>query len=131
MDGVHLLVAGKRGNPGRTSVTEHANAEGRAANPLLNVRRRAARSQGSAVTPEKAALLADLSVAAAAFQAARRALDDAVERARGAGASWSEVGQVVGMTRQGAFQRFGAVRSPNDKPDLGKSGHARPPRARS
>jgi hypothetical protein len=68
------------------------------------------------VTPDKAALLAELSVAAATFQAARRALDDAVERARGAGASWSEIGQVVGMTRQGAFQRFGTVRSGRDGP---------------
>lgn len=112
-------------------MTEHANTEGRAANPPLTVRRRAARSQGSAVTPDKEALLAELSVATAAFQSARRALDDAVERARAAGASWSEVGQVVGMTRQGAFQRFGPVRSRHDGPGLGKGGHARPPRAPS
>jgi hypothetical protein len=83
------------------------------------------------VKPDKVALLAELSVAAAAFQAARRALDDAVERARGAGASWSEVGQVLGMTRQGAFQRFGTVRSRHDGPGLGKGGHARPPNAPS
>lgn len=83
------------------------------------------------MTPDKVALLAELSVAAAAFQAARRALDDAVERARGAGASWSEVGQVLGMTRQGAFQRFGTVRSGHDGPGLGKRGQPRPPDAPS
>jgi len=35
------------------------------------------------------------------------ALQQAVDRARGAGHSWREIGDVLGTTRQAAFQRFG------------------------
>lgn len=39
--------------------------------------------------------------------AAESALQLAVDRARAAGHSWREVGEVLGTTRQAAFQRFG------------------------
>lgn len=78
--------------------------------------------------PDKLVVLAELSVAAAAFDAARRSLADEVERARHAGASWSEIGQALGMTRQGAFQRFGTVRQGHHEPGL-EGGHGRPPSA--
>jgi Protein of unknown function (DUF3887) len=39
--------------------------------------------------------------------AANEALQDAVDRAREAGRSWREIGEVLGTTRQAAFQRFG------------------------
>jgi Protein of unknown function (DUF3887) len=39
--------------------------------------------------------------------AAGEALQQAVDRARAAGHSWREIGDVVGTTRQAAFQRFG------------------------
>jgi hypothetical protein len=39
------------------------------------------------------------------------ALRAAVDRARAAGQSWSRIGDVLGTTRQAAFQRFG-------RPDL-------------
>ncbi len=35
------------------------------------------------------------------------ALRTAVDRARAAGHSWSSIGDVLGTTRQAAFQRFG------------------------
>ena len=35
------------------------------------------------------------------------ALQAAVDLARGAGVSWSEIGDVLGTSRQAAFQRFG------------------------
>ena len=35
------------------------------------------------------------------------ALQEAVDRARAAGHSWREIGDVLGTTRQAAFQRFG------------------------
>ncbi len=38
--------------------------------------------------------------------AANEALQDAVDRARDAGHSWREIGEVLGTTRQAAFQRF-------------------------
>jgi hypothetical protein len=39
--------------------------------------------------------------------AAEAALQTAVDRARAAGQSWREIGDVLGTTRQAAFQRFG------------------------
>jgi hypothetical protein len=39
--------------------------------------------------------------------AANEALQGAVDRARDAGHSWREIGEVLGPTRQAAFQRFG------------------------
>lgn len=39
--------------------------------------------------------------------AASEALQAAVDRARDAGHSWREIGEVLGTTRQAAFQRFG------------------------
>ena len=36
------------------------------------------------------------------------ALRTSVDRARAAGHSWSRIGEVLGTTRQAAFQRFGA-----------------------
>jgi hypothetical protein len=39
--------------------------------------------------------------------AAEAALQEAVDRARTAGQSWREIGDVLGTTRQAAFQRFG------------------------
>ena len=80
--------------------------------------------------PDKLAILGELSVAAATIDTARRSLSDAVERARHAGASWSEIGQALGMTRQGAFQRFGALRPRHDGPEP-EGGDARPPSAPS
>jgi hypothetical protein len=43
----------------------------------------------------------DLSAAAGA------ALQAAIDRARGAGCSWRDIGEVLGTSRQAAFQRFG------------------------
>jgi hypothetical protein len=55
--------------------------------------------------------------AIALVRGAARAVDDgmqrAVQRARQAGHTWAEVGQVLGTTRQAAFQRFGR---PADSP---------------
>jgi hypothetical protein len=39
--------------------------------------------------------------------ATSEALQEAVDRARAAGHSWREIGDVLGTTRQAAFQRFG------------------------
>lgn len=67
------------------------------------------------------AALADLEAAAAAAQrravsnvndaatahaATARALDEAVQRARAAGASWAAIGQAARMTRQSAHERW-------------------------
>lgn len=39
---------------------------------------------------------------------AERVLDDAVQQARQQGVTWQAIGDVLGMTRQGAVKRFAA-----------------------
>lgn len=56
---------------------------------------------------EKGRLLKRVGTAAAAFEAARTVLHQAVHAAVDQGASWSEIGRVLGVSRQAAFQRFG------------------------
>jgi hypothetical protein len=53
--------------------------------------------------PELAALVD----AARALAVAEQAVVDAVTRARAAGASWAHIGDALGLTRQGAQQRWG------------------------
>lgn len=48
-----------------------------------------------------------VAVAATASDAAHHAVHEAVGRARSAGLSWSEIGQILGISRQAAYQRFG------------------------
>jgi hypothetical protein len=48
----------------------------------------------------------DVGTAAAEHQDARAKLDQAVNAARAAGASWTEIGRAAGMTRQNARQRW-------------------------
>lgn len=40
----------------------------------------------------------------------RKNLDDSVARARARGVSWTELGRVLGISRQGAQRRFGRKR---------------------
>ena len=53
--------------------------------------------------------LARIVVAQMRLRAAERALDKAVMAARDAGLSWQAIGNVLGMTRQGANKRFHAA----------------------
>jgi hypothetical protein len=55
--------------------------------------------------------------------AADAALRAAVDRARAAGQSWSRIGNVLGTTRQAAFQRFGRPDLPGaSRPEPGLGG---------
>lgn len=47
-----------------------------------------------------------------ALHLAERHLTDAVHGARGGGASWAAIGEVLGVSRQAAFKRFGTPRDP-------------------
>jgi hypothetical protein len=51
--------------------------------------------------------LAAMAAARELSAATGEALQEAVDRARAAGHSWREIGDVLGTTRQAAFQRFG------------------------
>ena len=59
---------------------------------------------------QKRRLLEKVARASAAFEAARVALHKAVHAALDRGASWAEIGAVLGVSRQAAFQRFGPKR---------------------
>ncbi len=50
--------------------------------------------------------------AAAQLARSREQLQEAIDRARADGASWAEVGRVLGTSRQAAFKRFGRPRDP-------------------
>ena len=53
--------------------------------------------------------LAKIAVAQIHLRAAERELDEAVMDARDVGLSWQAIGDVLGMTRQGANKRFHAA----------------------
>lgn len=57
--------------------------------------------------PEKVERLDVLARSVAAFEAARIALEDAVRAALAHGATWSEIGGLLGISRQAAFHRYG------------------------
>jgi hypothetical protein len=58
-------------------------------------------------SPDRTNLLSVVNGASTAFEAARIALRDAVHAALDGGATWSDIGDVLGVSRQAAFQRFG------------------------
>ena len=53
--------------------------------------------------------LAKIAVARIRLRAAERELDEAVMAARDVGLPWQTIGDVLGMTRQGANKRFHAA----------------------
>ncbi len=55
----------------------------------------------------KADVATVVTVAITASYAAHDAVHEAVDRARHAGLSWSEIGRILGISRQAAYQRFG------------------------
>jgi hypothetical protein len=52
--------------------------------------------------------------------AANAALHDAIDRARAAGCSWRDIGEVLGTSRQAAFQRFGHPVDPRTGEPMGR-----------
>lgn len=63
--------------------------------------------------PDKSSLLMMVADASAELTNAREALQRAVRNALDGGATWSEVGAVLGVSRQAAFQRFGPKEAPS------------------
>jgi hypothetical protein len=58
-------------------------------------------------SPDNSSLIAKIAVASAALDDAREVLHRAVREALDDGVTWSDVGDVLGVSRQAAFQRFG------------------------
>ena len=69
---------------------------------------------------EPASPLAGLAAAREQSAAAAAALQAAVDRARAAGHSWREIGDVLQTTRQAAFQRFGRPIDPRTNKPMSK-----------
>lgn len=74
--------------------------------------------------------LALVAMAASLHAAAGQTLRHAVDRARTAGRTWQEIGDILGVTRQAAFQRFGHPIDPRSGQPMseairpGAAGHA-------
>jgi hypothetical protein len=82
------------------------------ADPVVaRIQRAAGRLVAELSHPATASPLEALAAARELSGATDAALRAAVDRARSAGQSWSRIGDVLGTTRQAAFQRFG-------RPDL-------------
>ncbi|NEK85089.1 hypothetical protein GCU60_04830 [Blastococcus saxobsidens] len=67
--------------------------------------------QGRPTTGDEAGL-DDVAIAQQRLEQARADLQAAVARAHASGHTWSELGRVLGITRQAAFKRFGSPRDP-------------------
>jgi hypothetical protein len=79
-----------------------------AADPLASrVRDAAGRLAGELAGAGAGSPLAAMAAARELSAATGEALQEAVDRARAVGHSWREIGDVLGTTRQAAFQRFG------------------------
>jgi hypothetical protein len=70
-------------------------------------KRRSAVGKGMTPRPVPGAALARLDQAASASREADSILTDAALATRRAGASWAQIGQAAGITRQAAQQRWG------------------------
>ena len=78
------------------------------ADPVAStVRETAGRLAEELTRPGAGSPLAAMTAAQELSSAADAALQAAVDRARAAGHSWKRIGDVLGTTRQAAFQRFG------------------------
>jgi hypothetical protein len=78
------------------------------ADPVAStVRETASRVAEELTRPWASSPLAAMAAAQELSSAANAALQAAVDRARAAGHSWKRIGDVLGTTRQAAFQRFG------------------------
>jgi hypothetical protein len=75
------------------------------------IQRAAGRLVAELSRPATGSALEALAAARELSGATDTALRAAVDRARAAGQSWGRIGEVLGTTRQAAFQRFG-------RPDL-------------
>lgn len=65
--------------------------------------------------------LASVAAARAELERSEQALRDAVEEARERGHTWQEIGDVLGTTRQAAFQRFGRPVDPRTGSPMAQS----------
>ncbi len=79
----------------------------RARSVIVNADLTPASRQGNVYSMDEGSPLGALSRALAAVREAEERLREAVDAAREAGHTWAEVGEVLGTTRQAAFQRFG------------------------
>jgi len=83
------------------------NVDGPADPVAVKVRRTARRLVGELARPGTGSPLAAVAAARELSAAADAALQATIDRARAGGRSWREIGDVLGTTRQAAFQRFG------------------------
>jgi hypothetical protein len=97
---------------------DQTGADGGGAGPAS-----AGQAQGSAAGPAREpAGLDEVRTASEISALAAAALRVAVDLARGAGPTWQELGDILGVTRQAAFQRFGHPVDPRTGELMSSSG---------
>jgi hypothetical protein len=76
---------------------------------------------GQVLSDEQASLLDAIAFIQGAASGLGEGMQAAVQRARAAGRTWAEVGQVLGMSRQAAFQRFSRPADPRTGEPMSRS----------
>lgn len=76
---------------------------------------------GQALAQEPASPLDAIAFIQGAMSEIGEGMQAAMRRAREAGSTWAEVGQVLGITRQAAFQRFGRPVDPRTGQPMARS----------
>jgi hypothetical protein len=101
--------------PARHDTLDTVVGGSEAADPVAGrIRDTAGRLAAELARPGAGSPLAAMTAARELAAATGEALQEAVDRARAAGHSWREIGDVLGTTRQAAFQRFGHPVDPRD-----------------
>jgi hypothetical protein len=93
--------------PNETGADEVGAAEAGAADAAADGRAAARGLLGQLLSEEPASPLDAIAFIQGAASEIGEGMQAAVQRARKAGQTWAEVGQVLGISRQAAFQRFG------------------------
>lgn len=106
-DEIAALLPPRHGQVPPTTAPPRLAARPSAGRSAMSARAPARRPHGQREFVELARLAAERDELRERLAVAEAAIARQVRRERGAGASWSDIGQALGVSRQGARQRFG------------------------
>ncbi|MCR6491637.1 hypothetical protein [Cellulomonas sp. P24] len=106
-DEIAALLPPRHGQVPPTTVPPRLAARPSAGRSAMSARAPARRPRGQREFVELARLAAERDQVREVLAAAEAAIAKQMHRERRAGASWGDIGQALGVSRQGARQRFG------------------------